>query len=142
MLVPAVLVVWFLKTPSDPGVRTRFVWPGSAVSISGGGLTLEVAPALQAENVQARLGSMSASADCTFIICHEECKHEIVITAGRKGLRSADLRYALLDAKGQEVSAGTLWPDKALEANEVGKFTIGDFALERASKIVLAKVEK
>jgi hypothetical protein len=146
LLVPAlpaaaIVGMWLLRPAAEPGTRTRFVWPGSGGSMvaAGGGVQFELTPALREANVQARLGGRQRSADQILFICNEECKQEVVITAGQQPLRIAELRYTLFDAKGEEIGSGGLSPDSTLKANEEGQFTIGDFELERASKIVLGR---
>jgi len=146
LLVPAlpaaaIVGMWLLRPADEPGTRTRFVWPGSGGStvVVGGGVQFELTPALREANVQARLGGRLRSADQILFMCNEECKQEVVITAGQQPLRIAELRYTLFDAKGEEMGSGGLSPNGTLKANEEGQFTIGDFGLERASKIVLGR---
>ena len=107
--------------------------------MAGGGVQFELTPALRDANVQARLGGRQRSADQILFICNEECKQKVVITAGQLPLRIAELRYTLFDAKGEEIGSGGLSPNSTLKANEEGQFTIGDFGLERANKIVLGR---
>jgi hypothetical protein len=149
LLVPAlpaavVVAMWYLRPADEPGTRTRIVWPGSGGStvLAGGGVQFELTPALREANIQARLGGRQRSADQILFICNEECKQEVVITAGQQPLRIAELRYTLFDAKGEEIGSGGLSPNSTLKANGEGQFTIGDFGLERASKIVLDKADK
>jgi hypothetical protein len=146
LLIPALLLgvavalaAWVVLAGNEPGTRTRIVWPGSASASSGGGRTLTLAPELIADQVTGRLGAMLVSSNQTFFICHEVCKHEIVITAGPRPLPSATLRYALFDADGNQISAGDLHPATELAANQEATFIIGDFALEQARKIVISK---
>ena len=146
LLVPAlpaaaVVGMWLLRPADEPGTRTRLVWPGSGGStvVAGGGVQFQLTPALRDANVQARLGGRQRSADQILFICNEECKQKVVITAGQLPLRIAELRYTLFDAKGEEIGSGGLSPNSTLKANEEGQFTIGDFGLERASKIVLGR---
>ena len=146
LLVPAlpaaaIVGMWLLRPADEPGTRTRFVWPGSGGStvVAGGGVQFELTPALREATVQARLGGRLRSADQILFICNEECKQEVVITAGQQPLWIAELRYTLFDAKGEEIGSGGLSPNSTLKANEERQFTIGDFGLERASKIVLGR---
>jgi len=130
---------WFFWPPEQPGRRMRIVWPGSAAALTAAGLQVELDEGLRAANVRAQFVRLSRDSEQTFIVLREECKGELLITAGAEPLSIADLRYTLLGPNGKEVGAGTLYPAGTLEAGAEGTFTIGDFGLERASTILLSR---
>jgi hypothetical protein len=143
LLVPVAVItgIWLTRPADEPGFRTRIVWPGgpAAVAASAGGQRLEIEPALLAEAIQVKLGAMSRGEEAVFVFCREECRQEVIVTAGPQALRSANLHYTLFDAKGAEIGAGALFPDEILQPNAEGSFIIGDFALDRTAKIVIGK---
>ena len=146
LLVPtlsaaAIVGMLLLRLADEPGTRTRLVWPGSGGStvVAGGGVQFELTPALREANVQARLGGQLRSADQILFFLQRRMQ-----TGSRHHGRSpavADCRTAVqtVDAKGDEIGSGGLSPNGTLKANEEGHFTIGDFGLERANKIVLGR---
>jgi hypothetical protein len=143
VLVAALLGVWLSLGPDEPpGKRTQFVLPGgTSVSFKSGGLKLELAPALQADNLEAELGAMFGSIDQRLFIRREVSQHQIFVTANQP-LRSSDLHFGLFDPAGHDISAGVLWPDVELRPNVKTDLIIGDFELGRAVKVILSKAGK
>jgi hypothetical protein len=144
VLLAALLGLWLAQGPGEPGKRTLFVMPGGAGSAASkaGGIKLELAPELRADNVQAELGAMFASVEQSLFLRHEVLQHEVFITPGNQPLRSSDLHFTLFNQAGAEISAGVLWPDVPLPPNVKTSLTIGDFELGHAVKIVLSKPGK
>jgi hypothetical protein len=141
-LAPITLIVglWLTLPPAEPGTRTRLVRPGRGGAAAFAGATqLEIAPPLQADGIRIKLGAMMRSSDTVIFVCREECKQEVLVTAGPQPLRTGELRYTLFDGKGNEIGAGTLFPNPTLQANAEGRLIIGDFALEQTAKIVIGK---